>query len=231
MPSAETIDTVLDAFLHEQRARLSERTYRNYQDVIRLLRDSLNMYAYSSLSAAEAKRWQKAFDAGDEEAFCHLFGPQEIPPHLGEFLGYFMVRKVIAGQELLKAAGTVTGKLVRWLETQAYIESDVAAVAVDRAKGSARDLPAADRLGDLLQALAAKAPPIDVDDVDDEDWVEEQLMISETEPGRIWFEGDVGPFDVPKRASDLAQPGWTVFIVAARVKRRWHLLEAGTVYP
>ena len=231
MPDTVTIDQALDAFLDDQRARLSDRTYRNYEDVIRLLRDSLNMYAYSSLSAAEAKRWQKAFDAGDEEAFCHLFGPQEIPPHLGEFLGYFMVRKVIAGQELLKAAGTVTGKLVRWLETQAYIESDVAAVAVDRAKDSARDLPAADRLGDLLQALAAKAPDIDVDDVDDADWVEEQLMISETEPGRIWFEGDVGPFDVPKRASDLAQPGWMVFIVAARVKKRWHLLEAGTVYP
>jgi hypothetical protein len=46
-----------------------------------------------------------------------------------------MVRKVIAGRELLKAAGTVTGKLVRWLETQAHIESDVAAVAVDRAEG------------------------------------------------------------------------------------------------
>ncbi len=31
-------------------------------------------------------------------------------------------------------------------------------------------------------------------------------MISETEPGRIWFEGDVGPFDVPERASDLTRP-------------------------
>ena len=54
------------------------------------------------MTAADAKRWQKAFDAGDEEAFCHLFGPEEIPPHLGEFLGYFMVRKVIAGQEAAK---------------------------------------------------------------------------------------------------------------------------------
>ena len=109
MPPSETIDTVLDAFLHEQRLRLSERTYRNYEAVIRLLRDSLNSYAYSSLSDADATRWKEAVEAGDEEAFCHLFGPAKIPPHLGEFLGYFMVRKVIAGQELLKAAGTVTG--------------------------------------------------------------------------------------------------------------------------
>ena len=122
MPDTVTIDQALDAFLGDQRARLSDRTYRNYEDVIRLLRDSLNRYAYSSLDARDSKRWQKAFDAGDEDAFCKLFGPDEIPPHLGEFLGYFMVRKVSAGQELLKAAGTVTGKLARWLEQQAYIE-------------------------------------------------------------------------------------------------------------
>ncbi len=36
---------------------------------------------------------------------------------------------------------------------------------------------------------------------------------------------------MPKHASDLARPGWMVFIVAARVKKRWHLLEAGSVYP
>jgi hypothetical protein len=231
MPQPETIDIVLDAFLREQRLRLSDRTYRSYEDVIRLLRDSLDRYGYTSLSKAEAKRWQQAFDAGDEEAFCHLFGPEKIPPHLGEFLGYFMVRKVIAGQELLKAAGTVTGKLVRWLEKEAFIEPDAAAIAAERARDSARDLPAAERLGSLLQDVASKAPEIDVDDVDDEDWVEEQLMISEIEPGRIWFEGNVGPFEVPKRASDLAQPGWMAFIVAARVKKRWHLLEVGSVYP
>jgi len=231
MPPSETIDTVLDAFLREQHLRLSERTYRNYEAVIRRLRDSLDGYGYTSLSDADAKRWQKVYESGDEEAFCHLFGPAKIPPHLGEFLGYFMVRKVIAGQELLKAAGTVTGKLVRWLEQEAYIEPDAAEIASLRARESARTLPAAERLGSLLQGVAANAPDIDVDDVDDEDWVEEQLMISEIEPGRIWLEGDVGPFDVPTRASDLAQPGWMVFIVAARVKKRWHLLEVGSVYP
>jgi hypothetical protein len=230
-PERETIDHVLEVFLREQRLRLSDRTYRNYEDVIRLLRHSLDGYGYVSLSEPEAKRWQTAFDTGDEEAFCHLFGPEKIPPHLGEFLGYFMVRKVMAGQELLKAAGTVTGKLVRWLEKEAHIEPEVAEIAIDRARDGARDLPAADRLGSLLQGVAAAAPEIDINFVKDEDWVENQLTISEVEPGRIWFEGDVGPIEVPPRASDLARPGWMVFVVAARVKRRWHLLEVGSVYP
>jgi len=233
MPGAEreTIEKVLDGFLREQRLRLSDRTYRNYEDVIGLLRHSLDGYAYMSLDDRESKRWHAAFDAGDEEAFCRLFGPEKIPGHLSEFLGYFMVRKVMAGQELLKAAGTVTGKLVRWLEKEAYIEPEAASVAVERARDGARDLPAADRLGSLLHDVAAGAPEIDVDSVDEGDWAEDQLMISEVEPGRIWFEGGVGPIKVPKAASDLARPGWMVFVTAARVAGRWHLLEVGFVYP
>jgi hypothetical protein len=56
-------------------------------------------------------------------------------------------------------------------------------------------------------------------------------MIDQVAPGKIWFEGGIGPIQVPKRASELAQPGWMVFIVAARRGGRWHLLEVGSVYP
>ena len=118
MPSARnqaTIGAVLDQFLAEQRQRLSPRTFRNYEEVIDLLRHSLDSYAYQSLDAAERKRWEAEFENNEESAFCRLFGPEKIPQNLGEFLDYFMVSKVIAGQELLKASGTVTSKLTRWL--------------------------------------------------------------------------------------------------------------------
>jgi len=49
--------------------------------------------------------------------------------------------------------------------------------------------------------------------------------------GKIWFEGDVGPFSVPPKASDLARPGWSAFVTAAKAAGRWHLLEVGAVYP
>jgi hypothetical protein len=103
-----TIDEALSAFLADQRERLSARTFRNYADVIKLLGHSLDGYAHSSLDGDELRRFEQAFDGGDEHAFCRLFGPEKICEHLGEFLGYFMVRKVVAGQELLKASGTVT---------------------------------------------------------------------------------------------------------------------------
>ena len=42
-----TIDETLDRFLADQRERLSEKTFRRYEDVVRLLRHSLDGYAYS----------------------------------------------------------------------------------------------------------------------------------------------------------------------------------------
>lgn len=194
-PGTPTIDAVLTEFLAEQRDRLSARTFARYEDVIRLLRSSLDNYGPNSLDRDERHRWERAFES-DDEAFCHLFGPEKIPEHLGEFLGYFMIRKVFASQELLKASGTVTKKLVRWLHSHGYIDRELTGDAVERAQDAARDLP-----------------------------------VARVEPGQIWFEGGVGPIAVPRAASDMAQPGWSLFVTAARDGGRWHLLEVGFVYP
>jgi hypothetical protein len=59
----------------------------SYESVVSLLRSSLNAYASQSLDGLEEKRWWKAFDAGDEEAFTRLFGPEKVIENLGEFLG------------------------------------------------------------------------------------------------------------------------------------------------
>jgi hypothetical protein len=226
-----SIDSALTEFLAGQRGRLSDRTFRRYEEVVELLRHSLDGYAYSSLDDDERRRWEAEYETNEEGAFCRLFGPEKIPAHLGEFLDYFMVRKVIAGQELLKASGTVTGKLVRWLADRGSIDRDSAEDASERARDAARDLPIADRLGMLLHDVTDRAPDIDPDQVADEDWVEDYLEITDVEPGKIWFERDVGPFSVPRKASDLARPGWSAFVTAAKIAGRWHLLEVGVVYP
>jgi hypothetical protein len=231
MMKPTTIDEALDAFLAEQRKRLSAKTLRNYEDVVSLLRSSLNGYAYQSLDGLEEKRWRKAFDAGDEEAFTRLFGPEKIVENLGEFLGYFMVRKVVAGRELLRAAGTVTKNLASWLHEQGYISEDERADAVERGGDAARELPRADRLGELLHDEMVKTPPFDPDDIPDEDWVEDFLAIERVEPGALWFEGGIGPVRVSKKASDLAEVGWSVNIVLARLRGEWRIVELGFVYP
>ena len=73
-----TIDQALEAFLDQHRARLSARTMRSYEEVVELLRHSLNRYAPNTLGTREHERWERAFEAGDEDAFCRLFGPEHI---------------------------------------------------------------------------------------------------------------------------------------------------------
>jgi hypothetical protein len=141
------------------------------------LRECLDGYGHSSLSADERRRWEKTFEGGEEDAFCRLFGPEKIPAHIDGFLDWFMVRKVMASQELLKASGTVTGKLVRWLAERGYVDEDTANDAADHAREASRDLPMADRLGTLLAEVTDSAPEVDVDALAEEDWVQDQLAI------------------------------------------------------
>jgi hypothetical protein len=229
--STVTIDEAFEAFLAEQRERLSPKTVRNYEDVVFLLRSSLNSYAYDSLDELELKRWQGAFDAGDEEAFTRLFGPDKVVEHLDEFLGFFMVRKVMAGEDLLRASGTVTKKLAAWMHEQGYISEQERVAAVARGADAGRKLPRADRLGRLLFEEREKTPRLDPDDVGDENWVEDFLTIERVEPRALWFEGGIGPLRVSKEASDIAEVGWGVNIVVARLRSKWHIVELGLVYP
>lgn len=226
-----SIDQALDRFLADQQQRLSERTMRNYEYVVELLRDSLNGYAYMSLDERDHARWEQAFDAGDEEAFCKLFGPDLILDHVGEFLGYFMVRKVIVGQELLRAAGTVTKKLAAWLHEQGYVDDDAREIAAERGADAARDLPRAEKLAELLYQESLGAAPFGLQDLPEQDVIEGTLEIECVQPGALFFENGAGPVAVSKRVSALAQVGWSVTVVLARVDEDWRIIEVGNVYP
>lgn len=228
MPS---IDAALAGFLAAQEARLAASTFARYEDIVDLLRLCLNGYGHTSLAGRDLQLWQEAFDAGDDEAFTRLFGPEKIVEGYGEFLGYFMVRKVAASKQQLADAGTVTKRLARWLTEQGYVARDVAEVARGRAADAGRELPRADELGEQLYLQAQRTRlPVHPDDIADEDWVEDLLPITRVEDEQLWFDR-LGPVEVPAAASDLAEVGWEVSVVLARVDGVWRLVEVGSVYP
>jgi len=135
-----TIAVVLAQFLAEQEQRLAPKTVAQYRDVVELLQHSLNGYAYASLDELDAKRFERLQRAtGDaQREFCQIFGPEHILPNVGEFLGYFMIRKVMASRTLLRAAGTVTKRLAAWLAEQGYVDAEAAELAKERGAEAAR---------------------------------------------------------------------------------------------
>ena len=61
-----------------------------------------------------------------------------------------MIRKVMAGQDLKRAAGTVTKKLSTWLAAQGHVAENEAQEGADLGAEAARDLPKAERAARIL---------------------------------------------------------------------------------
>lgn len=230
-PAGKTIEDVFQEFLEEQAERLKRATFRKYEDIIGLLRSSLNSYAHQGLDEEEAALFDRLYNAeGDEHReFCEVFGPEKISENLGEFLDYFMVRKVICGKELKHAAGTVTKRLGKWLAEKGYITTQDAEDVVDRGTTAARELPAAEELAQML-ADYADSMPVDCDDV-----VEDHFLVTAVEPGKLhlsgFIESDNIRISIPRYLSDACRVGWSISGAIGRRGSRWHLLEVWNVYP
>src|SRR5258705_6979567 len=139
-----TISEVLAEHLRMERGRLAPKTHARYTEVIVLFTQSLNGYAANSLSQFERARFDKLFNAEGEQhrEFCDIFGPEHILENVGEFLNYFMVSKVMAGADTLRASGTVMKKLAKWLAEHDYVGTDDAAFTIAQGAGGGRNLPA-----------------------------------------------------------------------------------------
>ena len=237
LPAKPNIEQVLQEFLADQKRRLKPATFSKYDSVIDLFISHLNGYAHG-LSEAESALFEKHFNAGGDEhrEFCQLFGSEKIVENFREFLGYFMVRKVMAGEELKRAAGTVTKKLSEWLLEKGYISLEAAAEAAQEGATTVRNLPRAERAARILERDADRTPS--PNSLDDEDYLDfDHFTIARVKPGELWldtFTDDkelIGPIPVPEAATALLQPGWNISCSLGRVRRQWRLLEMGNVYP
>jgi len=171
----KTIDQLFEEFLADQVARLSPKTFDKYEGIIHLYRSYLERY-WPGHSG-------KDYDAVTEAkgTYCGTFGVEDITSGFSEFLGYFMPRKVIAGNETMKAAGTVVKKLARWLVEKGYTGDDDS--VRERVGTTARDLPASQKLLDDLCDWLVETGPVKAGRK-----LEGHFLIERTGPRQIWLE-------------------------------------------
>lgn len=219
-----TISQVFEEFLADQKARISHRTFLKYQSIIGLYKSYLENYR----PGHGQDDYARITDAGG--TFCGTFGPDEATAGYGEFLGYFMPRKVMCGKETMQAAGTVTKKLAKWLAAKGYVKDTEA--AQECAGEAARDLPNARKVLDLLEgSLGGHSPEPRGEAIQDHFWVER------VEPGKLWlrpltaYPSVIGPVPVPHQVTDLCQPMWDIGGVVAKAGTGWRFVEVWNVSP
>lgn len=109
----KAINQVFEEFLKEQQARFKPRTYGGYEDAIYFFEQFLNGYAHQYLKEKDSKLFDKLYNEENKE-FCEIFGPDKIySSGMGEFLDYFMIKKVMGSKELMKTIGRGMRKFVK----------------------------------------------------------------------------------------------------------------------
>lgn len=224
-----TIDQVLEEFLAEQEVRLAARTFLQYQAVVDLLRTYIEAYDGPD-DPALVKVVDEAHQRGTEYAWCGLGSPKEIAYTIGHFLGWFMVRKVVAGQDLMRAAGSVTRRLGRWLYEHHYIDETNAEIFQSQAKSLGRALPKATDLRNKLSRWVDGLGGIRSDASYEGDF--EIVAITD----RGWKLEGVdsalsGEISVPSELRHGPEVGWRISGVVARMSQSFRWVEIWNVYP
>lgn len=122
-------------------------------------------------------------------------------------------------------------ELARFLGDEGAIPATLARKLAIEAEAAAEVIPRAERLNSALHDLTRRDVGKRPTPIDREEIVEDSLTIERIEPGRIWFERGIGPFEVPEEVSAGSETGWEVWIAAAPADGKWQLLECGMVYP
>ena len=228
----KTIKHVFEEFLEEQQVRLKPRTYGGYEDAIYLFEQCLNSYAYQYLDDKDSKLFDKLYNEKNKE-FCELFGPDKIgSSEIGEFLDYFMIRKVMGSEELMKTVGRVMRKFVKWMNEKGYMnegEYDNSAEIVDELKD---ELPKVVELSSLIYEYIEDNPPEDFSES-----VDGYFRVIKIEPRKLWLEdyiacgGTLGPVSVSTEISSMCKEGWVIYLELGKTSKGWQMLVSGTVYP
>jgi hypothetical protein len=220
----KTIDNLFEEFLADQEARLSPKTFDKYEGIIHLYRSYLESY-WPDHSGKEYDAITKA-----KGTYCGTFGAEDITSGFSEFLDYFMPRKVVAGNETMKAAGTVVKKLAKWLVQKGYCEDDES--VKDLVSTAARDLPASQKLLDRLDDWLIMNAPENYGKC-----LEGHFMIDRIEPGRLWLEPiltserAIGPIPIPEQITRACKVGWDIGGVVGKTAQGWRLVEVWNISP
>lgn len=199
---SETTGEVLDRFFGGDDSEYLRR------DAADLLVSSFAGYGIDLLDGDDAERLQAAWDGdGDRSAVVRSLPIKRVVPHIQALLDWYLIREVAGPSGFTGQLAATYAELARFLGDEGAISDSLAGKLATKADHAAEVIPRAERLGhalhDLTRQLVGNRPELDDDEI-----VEDSLPIERIDPGKIWFEGGIGPFEVPEKVSAETETGW-----------------------
>ena len=211
---------------------MKPRTYEGYKDAIYPFGQCLNGFAYQSINKKDSELYDKLYDENNQQ-FCDIFGPDKIgSSEVGEFLDYFMIRKVMGSKELMKTVGRVMRKFVKWMNEKGYMNEEEyknTSEIVDELKD---ELPKVKELSGLIYDYIGDNPPDDFTES-----VDGYFRVTKIENRKLWLEdyigggGTLGPVSVSTGINSMCKEGWVICLEMGKTGKGWQMLGSGNVYP
>ncbi len=226
-----TIEDVAARFL-KGRVSVTEVSKSDRKGALELFMGCMNGYAYQSLSKDESTLFEHYYDLEGKahKEFCQIFGPEKIPENVGEFVGYYLIRKVMLPGDEMGMAAKAVSEFCTWLANENIVPAEAANQAAALAASAAKVLPCAEDANRLIWQVAQKCPKS----------VQQVIEFGETTVKKIdkdclWLEShegsDIGPVVLQKEALMLLKAGWTINCALVKSAGKWHFCEVGNVYP
>ncbi len=227
------IEDVLQRFLDETPQK-GKPTRADREMVIELFIDCINDYGHICLSKEEGKFFDKYYNmvGSKHKEFCQVFGPEKIGENIGTFVEDFLVRKVMSSEAFLKKAGNTMKALSEWLQSNGYLESEGAAVAVRRSTAAAKNLPRAAKAERLLWTQVQ-----DTFGLFGSSKVSESgyMDITKIAVGKLWVTPiggkEIGPINVNPKVTELLEVGWEINLGLVKQRGKWEIAELGSIFP
>ncbi len=219
----KTVESIKN-FLEETAEKVSNKTFQKYKSVLELFRDYL--ISYGEITCEENKDGEFILTANTKEL---EFG------HANGFLGWFLIRKVMGPQWIMKAAPNIIKKYFKWLDSKGLLAEGVIEEVVDTGKQAAKDLPRVDKAADLLFKLCDENSDKFIDiEFNGEDYMEEYGEVTGILEDKLYldYEGEkIGPIQISKEIAKHLKKGDTVNLAVGKYRKKWYPLEVGNVYP
>lgn len=243
----ETISVTFNKFLEHKKNQVKKPTYNKYASIINLFEGFLNSYSYNYLNEEDHEFFKTKFNEENEE-FCEIFSIEKISTsQIEEFLGYFLIRKVIGDRSSIKYSGTVMRALTKWLKDNLYIEDkeyNYWLEVINEIKGKlTKALEVADILSEFVRNNRVEYNPFLLgmdNNLDQYETTREAVFfVTKIEDEKLWVtdysDSDkslgLGPVIVPGKVGEMVSIDWQLYLVIGKKENEWHILESGNVYP
>jgi hypothetical protein len=225
----KTIKEAFREFLKEHKRDLSPRTYRDYENLISLFEEYLDICASDDLYEEDQELYKEKQE-NEHKEYCQIFDLAYIAPYDIEYLlEDYLINEVGGSATFVETSRRFFRKFLPWAYEKGYLDPEHYDELVEVIGGiRKKSKEIASQVQEFGSALCNYVDSNHAEE--DLECKEGDFEIISIEPGKLWVEDyldphkEIGPIKVSEKVSSLAKEGWFINFGIVEVGDFWQIM-------